>query len=121
MADHLGHHRSAISAPGSLNARSTGDGLARFERSPCRVFRHAKNAVMKAGLNAYKDRRTKKRNYRALWILRISAAVKELGYNYSRFQFALTKNMVILNRKVLSNLAVTNPEIFKDVVEKVMK
>jgi len=85
------------------------------------VFRHAKNAVMKAGLNAYKDRRTKKRNYRALWILRISAAVKELGYNYSRFQFALTKNMVILNRKVLSNLAVTNPEIFKDVVEKVMK
>ncbi len=86
-----------------------------------KLFRLAKNAVMKAGQHAYAHRRTKKRDFRKLWITRISAALKEQGYNYSRFQHGLTSNMIILNRKVLSNLAVEHPEIFKTVVEKVMK
>ena len=86
-----------------------------------KVFSLAKNAVMKAGLHAYAHRRTKKRDYRRLWVTRISAALKEHGYNYSRFQYGLTKNMVILNRKVLSNLAIEHPEVFQAVVEKVMK
>jgi len=80
------------------------------------VFSHAKIAVMKAGLNAYRDRRRKKREFRRLWNVRINAAVRPLGINYSRFINAMYKKEVKLNRKVLSNLAITNPEVFKNIV-----
>lgn len=86
-----------------------------------KVFRLAKNAVAKAGMHAYAHRRTKKRDFRRLWITRISAAVKQLGLNYSQFQHGLTKNMVILNRKVLSNLAIEHPQVFETIVKKVTK
>ncbi len=85
------------------------------------VYSVAKNAVMKAGMYAYEHRKAKKRDYRKLWIARISAALKEMGYNYSTVQHALTTNMVLLNRKVLSNMAIEEPSAFRAVVEKVMK
>ena len=80
------------------------------------VFRQAKTAVLKAGFNAYKDRRDKKRTFRALWNVRINAAVRPLGTTYSKFIHAMYLKKVALNRKVLSNLAITNPETFKAVV-----
>lgn len=80
-------------------------------------FRHAKTAVMKAGLNAYKDRRRKKRDFRKLWTIRLNAAVRPLGLTYSKFINAMYMKHVKLNRKVLSNLAITNPEVFADVVK----
>lgn len=85
------------------------------------VFSRAKNALMKAGTNAYKSRRLKKRDFRRLWTIRIWNAVKELGLNYSTFINMLYKAKVKLNRKVLSNLAITNPEVFGKIVEFVKK
>lgn len=82
-----------------------------------RVFKKAKNAWMKAGVNAYVGRKRKKRDFRRLWNMRISAAVKELGLNYSTFINNLYKKRIKLNRKVLSNLAITHKEVFNKVVE----
>lgn len=84
-------------------------------------FRAAKNAVMKAGTNAYKDRRRKKRTFRQLWIARINAACKQLGVKYSRFIYQLTVQDVLVNRKMLSEMAIHEPEVFKALVEEVMK
>ena len=81
------------------------------------VFSRVKNALMKAGTNAYKSRRLKKRDFRRLWTIRISNAVKELGLNYSTFINMLYKAKVKLNRKVLSNLAISNPQVFTKIVE----
>ncbi|MDP2691047.1 MAG: 50S ribosomal protein L20 [bacterium] len=83
------------------------------------VFKYANQAVMMAGTNAYRDRRLKKRTFRQLWTARISAAVKPLGLNYSRFINALFQKNVVVNRKMLSELAFHHPEAFKNVVEKV--
>lgn len=80
-------------------------------------FKHAKTATMKAGLNAYKDRRRKKRDFRKLWTIRLNAAVRPLGLTYSALIRALYLKNVKLNRKVLSNLAISNPTIFADVVK----
>lgn len=85
------------------------------------VFSRAKNALMKAWTNAYKSRRLKKRDFRQLWTIRINNAVRELGLSYSVFINMLYKANVKLNRKVLSNLAITNPEVFGKVVEFVKK
>jgi len=81
------------------------------------VFKLAKNAVMKAGQNAYRDRRLKKRTFHQLWILRINAACRELDIKYSRFIYGLELAGVIINRKILAELAVNHPEEFKQVVE----
>lgn len=81
------------------------------------AFKHAKIATMKAGLNAYKDRRRKKRDFRKLWTIRLNAAVRPLGLTYSRFINSMYMKHVKLNRKVLSNLAISNPSIFADVVK----
>ena len=72
---------------------------------------------MKAGLNAYKDRRRKKRDFRKLWTIRLNAAVRPLGLTYSSFIHAMYLKHVKLNRKVLSNLAILNPSVFADVVK----
>lgn len=80
-------------------------------------FRHAKTATMKAGLNAYKDRRRKKRDFRKLWTIRLNAAVRPLGMVYSTFIHGMYLKHVKLNRKVLSNLAITNPEVLADIVK----
>ena len=92
-----------------------------FRGMRSKLFRAAKNAWMKAGLHAYKGRKLKKRDFRTLWISRISAGLKEQGYNYSRFVFNLEANDVLLNRKVLADLAASHPSAFKEVVKKVMK
>ena len=83
------------------------------------VWTVAKNAVEKALVYAYRDRRNKKRNFRALWITRINAGARMHGLSYYQFMGALKKNNVDLNRKVLADLAMNEPEAFKAIVEKV--
>lgn len=83
------------------------------------VWTVAKNAVEKGLVYAYRDRRAKKRNFRSLWIVRINAAARLHGMSYSQFMGKVKKNNIELNRKVLADLAVHNPEAFKAVVEKV--
>ena len=84
-----------------------------------RVFSRAKNAWMKAGLNSYIGRKQKKRNFRRLWTTRINNAARVNGMSYSKFIHALYLNKITLNRKVLSNMAMSHPEVFKNVVKKV--
>ena len=76
------------------------------------VYRVAKEAVMKAGQYAYRDRRNKKRVIRALWITRINAAVRELGMSYSTFMAGLKKAKIEIDRKVLADLAVLDKPAF---------
>jgi large subunit ribosomal protein L20 len=82
------------------------------------TIRIAKQAVEKAGQYAYRDRRVKKRNFRALWIQRINAAVRDHGLTYGRFIDGLSKAEVAVDRKVLSDLAITQPEAFAALVAK---
>ena len=86
-----------------------------------RIFKVANIAVMKALKYAYRDRRTKKRNMRRLWIVRINAAVRERGMSYSRFVNACKKSNVIVNRKMLADMAVRDPEAFQTIFEAVAK
>ena len=83
------------------------------------VWTVAKNAVDNAMLYAYRDRKTKKRNFRALWIARINAAARLNGMSYSQFMGKVKANNIQLNRKVLADLAMNHPEAFKAVVDKV--
>ncbi|HTP38139.1 MAG TPA: 50S ribosomal protein L20 [Steroidobacteraceae bacterium] len=77
-----------------------------------KVFRTAKQAVIKAGQYAYRDRRAKKREFRALWIARINAAAREHGLSYSRLIAGLIKAGVSIDRKVLAELAMNEPNAF---------
>jgi large subunit ribosomal protein L20 len=81
------------------------------------VYRIAKEAVMKAGQYAYRDRRNKKRVFRALWIARINAAVRELGMTYSAFMNGLKKAEIDIDRKVLADLAVFDKAAFTKIAE----
>jgi large subunit ribosomal protein L20 len=83
------------------------------------VWTVAKNAVEKAMLYSYRDRRTKKRNFRSLWITRINAGARQHGMSYSQFIGKLKANDIELNRKVLADLAMNHPEAFKAIVDKV--
>jgi len=83
------------------------------------VFRVAKEAVMKAGQYAYRDRRTRKRVFRSLWIARINAAARSHGVTYSRFMDGLKKASIEVDRKVLADLAVNDPAAFGSIVDKV--
>lgn len=83
------------------------------------VFRVAKQAVMRAGQYAYRDRRNRKRVFRQLWIARINAAVREHGLTYSRFIAGLDMASIELDRKVLAELAVNDKPGFQAIVEKV--
>lgn len=103
---HRRHRKMVKAAKGYRGLRSTN-------------FRQAKNAVMKAGLNSYRDRRLKKRTFRSLWIARINAGCRPLGISYSRLIAAMTEKGVEINRKMLAELAATEPEAFKAVVESV--
>ncbi len=82
-----------------------------------KVFSRAKNAWMKSGLNSYIGRKQKKRNFRRLWTIRINNAARMNGTTYSRLINALYKKQVKIDRKALSNLAITNPNIFKNIVK----
>jgi large subunit ribosomal protein L20 len=82
-----------------------------------KVYRVAKQAVIKAGQYAYRDRRQKKRHFRALWIQRINAGAREHGMTYSQLMDGLNKAGIELDRKVLSDLAISEPEAFKSLVD----
>lgn len=83
------------------------------------VWTVAKNAVDKAMVYSYRDRRTKKRNFRSLWITRINAGARQHGMSYSQFMGAVKKNNIELNRKVLADLAMNHPDAFEAIVQKV--
>ena len=82
-------------------------------------YRAAKEALLKAGKYAYRDRRTKKRTFRSLWILRLNAALRERGEKYSAFIKKMADKKIAIDRKVLSQMAVKFPEQFKKFVESV--
>ncbi len=86
-----------------------------------RHFKMAKQAVMKSGNYAYIGRKQRKRDFRRLWITRISAACKLNGTNYSKFMNGLKKADIALNRKMLAEIAVSDPAAFTQLVEKVTK
>jgi len=99
------HKKVVKSAAGYFNRRKN-------------IFRVAVQAVEKAQQYQYRDRRTKKRNFRALWIQRINAAARELGLTYGRFINGLGKAGIEIDRKVLADLAVREPQAFAALVEK---
>ncbi|RTE64262.1 50S ribosomal protein L20 [Amphritea opalescens] len=102
---HRRHKKILKKAKGYYGARS-------------RVFRVAKQAVIKAGQYAYRDRRQRKRQFRALWIARINAAARINGLSYSRFIAGLKKASIEIDRKVLADLAVHEAHVFAAIVEK---
>lgn len=98
------HKRTLKKAAGYRATRST-------------LFRVAKQAVIKAGQYAFRDRRAKKREFRSLWIIRVSAACDARGLSYSRFMNGLKRASVALNRKMLSEIAIADPAAFDKLVE----
>jgi large subunit ribosomal protein L20 len=86
-----------------------------------RLYRTAKESVARAGAFAYRDRRNKKRTFRALWIVRLNAACRERGIAYSRFVNGLKKAQIELDRKSLSEIAIVDPKGFDKIVEAVKK
>ena len=82
-------------------------------------YRTAKEAVERALLYSYRDRKNRKRDFRRLWNIRINAAVREYDLSYSKFIYGLNKANIKLNRKVLANLANAEPEVFAQLVQKV--
>ena len=103
---HRRHRKIVKQAKGYYGARS-------------RTFKSAKDAVIKAGLYAYRDRRQRKRQFRRLWITRINAACRLNGMPYSAFINALNVKGIILNRKVLADMAVRDSQAFTDLVNSV--
>ena len=85
------------------------------------VYTVAKNAVEKALSYAYRDRKNKKREFRALWIQRINAGARLNGMSYSKMINLLNKSNVVINRKVLADLAMNHPETFRDIVSEIEK
>jgi len=83
------------------------------------VYTIAKNRWEKGQQYAYRDRKQKKREFRSLWIIRINAACRENNITYSKFIHGLKKSNILLNRKVLADLAMNNPEIFAKIVNRV--
>ena len=88
-----------------------------FRAGPGTIYRQALEFTRKADVYAYRDRRQKKRHFRTLWITRLNAALKQRGVNYNRFIPALAAAGVELNRKMLSELAVSDPAAFDAIVE----
>ena len=105
VVSHARHKKVLEQAKGFYGRRST-------------TIRTAKAAVDKAGQYAYRDRRVKKRNFRALWIQRINAAARLEGMTYSVFINGLDKAGIEIDRKVLADLAMSSPEAFKAIAEK---
>ena len=88
-----------------------------FRGRRSKLFRYAKNAVMKAETWAYRDRKTRKRNFRMLWQQRINAAARALGLTYSRFMEGIKAAGILVDRKILSDLAITDEAAFKAIFE----
>ena len=102
---HARHKKILKKAKGYYGARS-------------RIYRVAKQAVIKAGQYAYRDRRQRKRQFRALWIVRINAAARNFGLSYSKVIAGLDKAAIKLDRKILAELAVNDQVAFAAIVEK---
>ncbi len=85
------------------------------------VFKLAKEAILKSGQYAYRDRRKKKTAFRSMWHVQISAAAKSHGLSYSRLMSGLKKLEIGLDRKVLAKIATTHPDIFEEIVKQVKK
>jgi large subunit ribosomal protein L20 len=110
----------ATNAPASRERRKRVVDSARGYRGRrSKLFRYAKDATMKAKYWAYRDRKTKKRNFRMLWVQRLNAAVRAQGMTYSRFAEGLKAANILLDRKVLSDLAITDATSFAAIVGKV--
>jgi large subunit ribosomal protein L20 len=90
-----------------------------YYASKSRLFRIAKQAVDRSLLYAYRDRKARKREFRALWIIRINAALRALGLTYSQFMSRLKKANIALNRKALADMAYSDPSAFSQLAEKV--
>jgi large subunit ribosomal protein L20 len=90
-----------------------------FRGTRNRLFKRANEAVMRAGQNQYRDRRNKKRQMRRLWIIRINAAVREHGMTYGRFIEGMTKTGIEVDRKMLADIAVRDPQAFAQIVAQV--
>jgi large subunit ribosomal protein L20 len=86
-----------------------------------RLYKQAHEALLHAGMDAYVGRKLRKRDTRRLWIQRINAALSNWNLSYSHFIYALKKAKIELNRKILANLAVEDPQTFKIIVEKAIK
>jgi large subunit ribosomal protein L20 len=84
-----------------------------------RLLRTMKENLIRAGVYAFRDRRVRKRNMRQLWIIRLNAACRERGLRYSQFVFGLAKANIGLDRKILADLAVNDPQVFDAVMDKV--
>lgn len=82
-------------------------------------YTQAKRAITKAGTYAFEHRRHKKRNFRRLWIARVNAAVRAHGLSYSRFINLLAKKQIVLDRKILSDIAIFEPKVFEEIVNSV--
>ncbi|QJC30308.1 50S ribosomal protein L20 [Enterobacteriaceae endosymbiont of Neohaemonia nigricornis] len=102
------HKKTLKKAKGYYGARS-------------RTYRSANQAVIKAGQYAYRDRRQRKRKFRQLWITKINAATRKTNISYSCFINALKKSNIIINRKILSEIAVTHPENFTYLLKDTLK
>jgi len=90
-----------------------------FVGGPGTIYRQALEFTRKAGVYSYRDRRQKKRHFRQLWVTRLNAALRERGINYNRFIPALALAGIELNRKMLSELAISDPAVFDKIVEAV--
>lgn len=90
-----------------------------MEQDRSRIYRVAIQAVTKANQYSYRDRRQKKRKFRQLWITRINAAVRKNGISYNYFINGLKKASIIINRKILADLAIFNEIIFKNLIKKI--
>ena len=88
-----------------------------FRGAPGKRWRLAKEAVVRAGTNAYRDRRRRKRDFRGLWVIRLSAACRMRDISYSRFIYGLHAANIEINRKMLSELAIADPAAFDALVE----
>ncbi|MDP9149958.1 MAG: 50S ribosomal protein L20 [Myxococcota bacterium] len=88
-----------------------------YHSARSRLFAYAKEVVMKAWVYAYAHRKLRKRDFRRLWITRINAAARQNGTTYSRLMFALKKGEVALDRKVLADVAVSDPKTFSEIVK----
>ncbi len=89
-----------------------------FRGGRSKLFRTAKETLLRAGAFAYRDRKKRKRDFRRLWILRINAASRDKGLSYSRFIDGLNKAGIKLNRKMLSELAISDSKAFEELVDK---
>ena len=86
-----------------------------------RVFRVAKQSVIKAKQYAYRDRKQKKRQFRSLWIIRINAAAREVNLSYNRLIHALNESSIVIDRKILADLAINDNIAFRSIVDQAIK